>query len=83
MVDFKKLIPGDRVVLVTENGRIDLTRIYGRYKYRVAAASLGSPALGNVFARGDSLDKVEVRLESGASLDERILKLAIVRGSAR
>ncbi len=80
MVDFKKLIPGDKVVLVTEHGRIDLTRIYGRYKYRVAAECLALPARGNVFARGDSLDKVEVKLDSGTSLDERILKLAIVRG---
>ncbi|MHB0886449.1 MAG: hypothetical protein ACYC6V_06935 [Bacillota bacterium] len=80
MVDFKKLVPGDKVVLVTEHGRIDLTRIYGRYKYRVAADCLARPALGNIFARGDSLDNVEVRLDSGTSLDERILKLAIVRG---
>ncbi|MHB8926658.1 MAG: hypothetical protein ACYC9Q_03195 [Bacillota bacterium] len=79
MVDFKKLIPGDKVVLVTEHGRIDLTRIYGRYKYRVAADCLARPALGNIFTREGRPDDIEVRLDSGVSLDERILRLAIPR----
>jgi len=79
MVDFNKLTPGDKVVLVTDHGRIDLTRIYGRYKYRVAADCLAGPALGNVFTTDTRPGDLEVRLESARGLKERVLKLALLR----
>ncbi|HEY3314001.1 MAG TPA: hypothetical protein VGL40_01785 [Bacillota bacterium] len=79
MINLKQLVPGDKVVLVTERGRVDLTRIFGRYKYRVAADYLPRPALANVFSSEERLDRIEVRLESGVRLREHVLKLAYQR----
>lgn len=76
VINLNTMVPGDKLALVTERGRVDLTRIFGRYKYRVAADYLPRPALANILSSEDRFDRIEVRLESGVRLREHVLRLA-------